>query len=173
MTDLLTISDVQGMEALRQRLTDPVLFRAAMNEVMAQARRQGLAAAKGKLEGTGQGFAVRTLFGEYSPMQARIWTLMSRHNAESIEVGRKPGNAPSYKAITFNKYRIRSDRRIARELSREQWREVRKTWWAIESLGFDGKHYMQAARQRIIDRLPVWLQRAGDRIIKRLAGKAT
>lgn len=165
MTTELTISDVQGMEALRQRLHDPVLFRAAMNEVMAQARRQGLMEARSALD-AGTGSAVRTLFGSYSPMQARIWTVMPMRTASMIEQGRAPGNAPSQRAL------IRWARAVGHPAAANR-RELMRLWWEIESRGTKGRHYMAAARQRILDRLPVWLQRAGDRIVKRLAGKAT
>lgn len=191
MTQQQVRLEAKGFEELQRRFQGaPGIQRAAMRAVFQQARAAGVAKAKKPLRGRGEEKAVETIFGSYNERGAAIWSIMRREKAISIEEGRPPGKPPSTSALARNLYRLgrvagggpsvasqfrRRHRIKAPEIMDTLTREQRAAVWEYfenaRRTGTRAFRYMAGVTEKMEQDLPKWLQRAGDRIVRRLAGK--
>ena len=148
--------EVEGIEELQVRLSDPRLVGEPLAALLDEVSAVGRKAAELGIDG-GLGIAVRSINRYIYPKEARVYTVLPEARAMSIEVGRSPGVPP---------------RDILPQIIR--WKEavghpdpaitIAKE---ISSRGSKGKHFIQKAKEAVVKELPQLVQKLGGRIEKK------
>ncbi len=151
MAELVRI-ELEGFKELARNMGDPRLVREPIREMLEEAASIGQDTAIKAISG-GTGLAERSIGHRvYSRgMRARVYTMIARPRAMSIEHGRSPGQLPSFLEIA--RWLKGSTSRIP-QLTREEREQVIEIQEAIRQHGARGKGYMSATREALDEELP-------------------
>ena len=155
--------NLEGFEELIRKLGDPRLSQQPMEELLTGVSKIGQSAAIKAISG-GTGIAERSInYKVFSrTMWARVYTMIARKRAMSIDQGRKPGDNPSIEEIAS--WYFSTPFRRHWDMSRENRSKVIQIWQAIKEHGSKGKNYMLATRDAVEKGLPALTSRAMERI---------
>ncbi|HSW64405.1 MAG TPA: hypothetical protein VLH56_14020 [Dissulfurispiraceae bacterium] len=154
---------LEGFEEVMRKLGDPRLSQQPMEELLTDASKIGQSAAIKAISG-GTGIAERSInYKVFSrTMWARVYTMIARKRAMSIDRGRKPGDNPSIEEIAS--WYFSTPFRRHWDMSRDNRSKVVQIWQAIKEHGAKGKNFIPVAREEIEKELPRLQQRAIQRL---------
>jgi len=145
---------LKGVNDLVAKLRDPRLIMGPLKELLSDAAALGQKIAEQGVDG-GLGLAVRTMGRHVDPTSAKVYTMLPRARAQSIEKGRRPSEVRR--------------RDLLPQIIR--WREaVGHPDPAIEIInemkrtGVKGKRFMEQARQAVAEDLPRLTERMGRQV---------
>lgn len=152
---------IEGFDELTRKLNDPSLARMAMEDVITEAAKLGEITAIKAIDG-GTGIATRSIQKKVwtRRLSARVYTMIAKVRALCINKGRKPGDAPTIRALSIWLTNKRNDW----DLTDEERSTVIQVQQSIRKSGSKGKKYIPAAREAIENEIPSILTRALRRI---------
>jgi len=142
---------IDGLGDLVANLRDPELARQPVVELLEKASKLASKTAIGAISG-GTGMAERSINHKVwaRTLSARVYTMIAKPTAMSIEKGRNAGDPPSLKAVA----RWYKETPYPGALSREEIETVYRIQHAISIGGSRGKGYMVATKKAVENELP-------------------
>lgn len=155
--------DVEGIEALMRKITDPRLATVPMYEMLEEAASIGADSSMKAIDG-GTGIAIRSIYHKTwaRSLTARVYTMIRKPRSLCIDRGRKPGNNISIAQTASWHFGTPYSRHW--ESTDEDRSTIIKKWKAIREKGSKGKKYIVAARDGIEKQMPRLQRRAMQRL---------
>lgn len=150
---------IEGIEELQRKLRDPRMIQEPLRELLDEASALGQRVATDAIEG-GRGLAVRSMGRHVDPLSAKVYTMLPRPRALSIEKGRRPGvSRREILAQIISWAEAVGHPKSAYEIVAE-----------IKERGTKGKRFMEQARAAVAETLPRLVARMARRV-EELAGR--
>lgn len=148
------VVEVEGIEELKARLTDPNLIEGAVEELISSSAKVARNEMITRLTG-GTGQAQISTQAKVAPLTARVFSAMPKIRALSIEEGRKPGEMPPVLQIArwHTGQRHMTSRRLS-ELSENEQETIDAIRVSIKSKGTKGKKFIEGSADKAKQELP-------------------
>lgn len=156
--------EVEGIEELKARLTDPDLVGGVVEEIVKESAKTARSEMITRLVGGTQQAKISTQ-AKVKPLTAEVYSAMPQARSLSIEEGRKPGETPPVLQIArwYTGRRYLTSRKMS-EISKSEQKKIDEIRESIKAKGTKGKKFIEGSAEKAKQEIPKLTAKAAYKI---------